>query len=281
MFHWHSFSQPRYGPQKSYAEAVRDFDVEAFADMVNQTGAGYVLFTLNHSHSHCPAPIASWEKVYPGWTTQRDLVADLADALDKRGIKLMLYIASHILGKLTKVSQEELVDIHSKVLTEIGLRYGKKVSGFWLDGWEDVIPPKYPNVPYERIFEASKAGNPDRLIGFNHWFYPDLTPWQDYWAGEITSIQKPAPGRYIEYAAGEGLQFQTLLMLEDNWGHRTPNTEIGQPRCTEEQLIRYVKACMENQGVVTINLGIYQDGGIGEKSLRMMQALKRAIRAKP
>ena len=277
MFHWDASSQPRLGPQKSYAEAVREFDVEAFTNMVEDTGAGYVLFRLNGRDPHCPAPIAAWEKIHPGWTTQRDLIADLADALGKRGIKLTAYIASNVLGKLNLVSQKELVDIHEKILTEIGLRYGKKLAGYWFDGW-DWIAPQHPNIPYERLFEAGKAGNPDRIISFNFWFFPELTPWQEYWAGEITSIQKPVTGRYIEYAAGEGLQSHTMLMLEDNWGHRTPNTEMELPRFTEEHLIRYVKACMGKQGVVTINLGIYQDGTIGKESFKMMQALRRAIR---
>jgi hypothetical protein len=271
MFHWTAFAQAQQWPQKSYIEAVRDFDVEAFAKMVEETGAGYVLFTLNHSHPHCPAPIAAWEKIHPGWTTQRDLIDELADALGKRGIKLMLYMSSSTLGMRSAernqiLSMEEFIGIHSEVLREIGTRYGKKVVGYWFDGW-DGLALQFPNAPFERLFEASKAGNPDRIISFNFWFYPRVTPWQEYWAGEINSPQKPATGRYIE-----------LLMLEDIWVHVAPNAEMERPRFSEEQLIRYVKACMANQGVVTINLGIYQEGTIGKESLKIMQALRKAVR---
>ncbi|MCB7130266.1 MAG: alpha-L-fucosidase, partial [Candidatus Brocadiales bacterium] len=97
MFHFDPNSQPRHGPKKPYAEAIRDFDVHAFADMVEETGAGYVIFTLNHGHHNVNlwfAPIQSWEKLHSGSTTQRDLVGEIADALDKRGIKLIIYIAS-------------------------------------------------------------------------------------------------------------------------------------------------------------------------------------------
>ena len=290
MFHWTDTSQPKDGPKKPYAEGVRDFDVAAFAEMVEETGAGYVLFTLNHAHPHCPAPIKSWEELHPGWTTQRDLVAEMADALGKRDIKFMLYIASHLVGKSDKerernflashVHGKEQFDVyspHEKVLTEIGTRYGNKLAGFWFDGW-DLIPARYPSVPFEKLFEAGKTGNPDRILGLNFWIFPRVTPWQEYWAGEIGGLHLPATGRTIEYSAGRGLQFHTLLMLENIWAHSKPNTPMELPQFSAEDLINYVKECMEKQGVVTINMGIYQEGTVGKESLKVMQALRRAIR---
>jgi len=62
-------------------------------NMVRATGAGYVIFTVNHADPHCPAPIRSWEKYHSGWTTKRDLIGEIADALQARGIRLMLYFA--------------------------------------------------------------------------------------------------------------------------------------------------------------------------------------------
>jgi hypothetical protein len=81
MFHWTDFSQPREGTKKLYPDAVDAFDVNAFASLLEAMGAGYVIFTLNHAHPHCPAPIHAWEAVHPGWTTRRDLIGDIADPL--------------------------------------------------------------------------------------------------------------------------------------------------------------------------------------------------------
>jgi len=277
MFHWTSRTQPRHGPQKPYADAVNDFDVNAFADMVEETGAGYVIFTVNHAEPHCPAPIESWERVHPGWTTQRDLIGDIADALNQRGIKLMLYFASHILGKLDTASEEEFFKIHFDILTEMGLRYGEKVAGYWFDGWH-AVTEKYPYAPFERFFNACKAGNPDRIIALNYWIFPVTTEWQEYWAGELGSPQRPHTARYFEDGPAKGLQSHSLLMLDAPWVHDKPNTPMELPRFTDEELISYVKACIANQGVVTMNLGIYQDGTIGEATLEQMKALRKAIR---
>ena len=279
MFHWTDSSQPHHGPKMPYPEAVRDFDVDTFADMVEDTGAGFVIFTLNHAHPHCPAPIASWEKVHPGWTTKRNLVRDIADALNKKGIKLILYIASHILLRSEYIPEEQGVEAHMEILRELGQRYGKKLAGYWFDGW-DIIPQWFPNAPvsFERFFEAAKSGNPDRIIGLNFWIFPDATLWQEYWAGEADEELKPARGRYIEYDAGRGLQRHALFMLEDIWVHREPNSEMEKPVFTEKELISYVKQLTANEGVATVNLGIYQDGTIGKESRKVMQALRRAIR---
>ncbi|MFO1529135.1 MAG: alpha-L-fucosidase [Kiritimatiellia bacterium] len=71
------------------------FDAEAFAERMARTGAGFVVFTTSHAEQMFPAPLASLDAVLPGRTTRRDLVADLAAALERRGLRLMLY---HHLG---------------------------------------------------------------------------------------------------------------------------------------------------------------------------------------
>ena len=100
MFHWTDLTQPRDGMKKPYPEAVNAFDVDTFARLISEIGAAYVIFTLNHAHPHCPAPIQSWEAIHPGWTTRRDLIGDIADVLEKRGIRFLLYINSPVLTML-------------------------------------------------------------------------------------------------------------------------------------------------------------------------------------
>jgi hypothetical protein len=286
MFHWTDFTQPRDGMKKPYSDAVNAFDVDAFARVVDEMGAAYVVFTLNHAHPHCPAPIKSWETIHRGWTTKRDLIGEIADALEKQSIRLLLYINSPVLTKLGGIgttglydlafSEERFTEIHKDVLSEIGLRYRDKLAGYWFDSWYQSLAA-YSDVPIEAIYRACKVGNPDRIAAFNFWIFPVLTPWQDYWAGELYSLQNPFESRYIQRGPGTGFQAHGMVSMLPSWVH-SETGPIPSPQFSTSELIAYVKANMEHQAVTTINIGIYQDGAIDESSLDMMRQLRGAIR---
>lgn len=287
-FHFLDLTTPRRGPRKPYAQAVNDLDVEALASLVAETGAAYVILTTNHGDPTCPAPIRSWEELHPGWTTRRDLIADFAGALHRRGKRLLLYMNCPGLGNLLQgpggaidqpqYSEERYAEILIKVFTEFGLRYGDRVAGYWLDSWFQTTE-SYPNLPFEALSRAVKAGYADRMVAYNYWTFPIETEWQDYWAGELTDLPlKRFGSRYIRRGAGKGLQAHAAIRLDDPWFHITPNTDIQPPRYTTVQLTEYIRTCMEDQAAVTFGVGIYQDGTISEASRQVLQQVRRAIR---
>jgi len=75
-------------------------------------------------------------------------------------------------------------------LSEIGSRYGEKLAGYWFDSWYQSLAA-YPDVPIEAIYRYCKAGDPGRITAFNFWIFPVLTPWEDYWAGELNALHNP------------------------------------------------------------------------------------------
>lgn len=82
------------GRQTSWDECVREFDVEKFADRMREAGAGYVIFTMMQRSRFLIAPNATFDRLTgyrPGEAcATRDLVEDLYQALNKRGLALML-----------------------------------------------------------------------------------------------------------------------------------------------------------------------------------------------
>jgi hypothetical protein len=50
--------------------------------------------------------------------------------------------------------------------------------------------------------------------------------------------------------------------MEPYWVQQSKT--IPEPLFTSEKLSEYIRKCMSNGGAVTINLGIYQDGEVGE-----------------
>jgi hypothetical protein len=281
MFHWTSESVQPDGTIKSYEEAVNQFDVEKFAQMVEETGAGYVIFTIGHAESYCPAPIKSWEKRHPGKTTKRDLILEIADALNKKGVRLIAYINGplafklNVKGEPTAMEKQDFVLNFKEMLSEIGNRYGNKIAGYWFDSWYQIFE-EFPEVPFKEFNRASKLGNKNRIICLNSWIYPSVTPWQDYWAGEVASpIEIPTDG-FMKNGPVTDLPYQALLIMEPYWVQQT--SEMPEPRFDAKTLTNYIKECNKNKGAVTINLGIYQDGTVGKEALEVMKGVKRNIK---
>jgi hypothetical protein len=295
MFTWTAASFPRNGPAKSYADATRDFDVNAFADMVANTGAGFIVFATSWSTYYFPAPIQSWEKVAPGTTTQRDLIAELADALAKRHIKLMLYYHAGRpvegdkwwTGTITRtMDRAAYFKEWEDQMREIGLRYGDKLAGWWFD---DGLTFYYPmQAPYQAMTEAAKAGYPERVVGYNSWILPKATDLQDYACGEgdfpdrvpaKDDAELPIGGSGI-YLSGpqKGLQATMTLTNEGgNWGHIEKDTPVPAPRYTNAQMIDYIQRAIAHKDVPVINLEVYQDGSAPQQTIDEFKAIKAAI----
>ena len=279
MFHWSVTTQPLRGPQKPYPEAVRDFDLDAFADMVSETGAGYVIFTAVHGIMHFPAPLESIEAVMLGRTCERDLIGEMADKLQERGIPLILYFHHGVgdpewvkaAGFLRK-DKSQFFKIEQDILTEIGLRYGEKIAGYWFDD-------RYPLQPFEELFEATKAGNPDRIVAWNSWILPKTTEYQEYYGGEFGgALIVPSPNYFSENGSASGLQPHGMIFLDDPWQHGYPNTDIAPPLFTTQQLIDYMETCVAQKLVITMNMGITQDCHVSPATLERLKALRQAIR---
>ena len=300
MFHWTSDSKPKNGPRKPYPRAVADFDVEGFADMVRTTGAAYVMLTANHAEPSFPAPLEYWESLYPGWTTERDLVAELIEALDTRGIKLFLYlnpfsayIASGRLrnldGSRTYSNERQIhpdcsvdfLDTTCQLLEDIGTRYGEKLAGYWFDSWYQPFN-QFGSFPMEPVYSAAKSGNANRFTCFNWWIRPVGTPWGEYWAAEVGGPgvlpEDGGEDQGMVSGAGKGLNGHALLIMDDPWVHGKLNTDVVAPRHTKNRLIDFVSDCSQKNAPVTINLGIYQDGGIGDGAADVMESIRQAFR---
>ena len=276
MFHWTSQSVGKDGTHKPYAQAVDDFDVERFAEMVEETGAGYVLLTIGHAQSYCPGPINAWEKYHPGKTTRRDLIAEMADALNAKGIKLMCYLNAASLTRYPKTSEEEFTRIMTEVVTEFGEHYKEKVAGYWFDCCYQA-KEKYPGSSFREFFKTCKAGNPNRIVALNSWIYPNVSEWQEFWAGETGDpVGLPVNGATQERGPGAGLRYQALLIMEPYWVQ--DRVAMPRPKFTTERLGDYISQCMKNGGAVTINLGIYQDGSVDPRAVDVLKGVRQRIR---
>jgi hypothetical protein len=73
------------------------------------------------------------------------------------------------------------------------------------------------------------------------------------------------------------LPYHALLIMEPYWVQE--KAEMPEPRFHSSELSQYIRNCMKNGGAVTINMGIYQNGTVDEKALKVMKEIKQQIRS--
>ena len=178
----HSPNNPLVAPT-SWDECVNDFDVEAFAESVHRSGAGYVMFTLCQVSANICAPSRMFEEITEngcvGACSKRDLPMELGRALDRYGIDLYLYftgdgpqkdeVASKKFGTLNHTNgrvTEEFVRKWTSVMREFAMRYGELVKGWWIDAGFDYIGYTDEQLKYYK--DAALEGNPNAVIAFNN-----------------------------------------------------------------------------------------------------------------
>ena len=283
MVHWTSESMPRHGDRKPYAEAVDAFNVEAFAEQMAQTGAGFVVFTTSHAEQVFPAPLASLDAVLPARTTRRDLVADLAAALERRGLRLMLY---HHLGSsrdpewlrasgFWDTDTTRFFAHWRAIIGEAGARYGDRLAGWWFD--DGSVTFYAHGAPWEELARAARAGNPNSLIGFNPWELNSPTMFQDLYLGEGKhepsgcGLRRGGDGRYLD-GPHEGLQGSACLIAGGTWVHTRRDAEPAGVAGTPEALAARIRAFMEHRNVPIFNLEITQDGVISPQAIDTFRA---------
>lgn len=265
---------------------VDSFDVEALARQLQEIGAGYFVITIGQNSGHYCAPSAAYDKyvgVKPSKCSRRDLVADLYEALEPRGIKLMVYSsgmapmedAAAIKGlkwEKGNVRNSEFLMRWQEVIREWSLRWGNKVMGWWFDGCggDDALffAPDAPN--FTSFAAAARAGNPDSILAFSHQNIgiSRTCPEEDYTGGEVNDpLTVKCTGRWVD-----GDQWHMLSYLGLWWYF------ADKPRFADEQVIDISRDIVQEGGVVTWDVTITPDGRIPEAFANQLKAIGKALK---
>lgn len=260
---------------------VDAFDVEGLAKQLHTAGAGYYIFTIGQNTGYFCAPNKTYEEL-TGLTgkrlSRRDLVGDLADALAKYDIALIMYTPSGAPsndpparraldwewgygetwepGEMKPFESSRLSSFQTKweaILTEWSLRWGKKVSGWWVDGCYFMNAMYHhedePNM--ESFCRALRAGNPDSLLAFNCGVNAPVkldTGYDDYTAGEINRCFPVTTTRFLG-----GAQYHILTYLASNWGG-------GEKLLDNDFIYGYTKQLNQFGAVITWDTPIQKSG---------------------
>lgn len=288
---------------------VDAFDGDGLVRQLASTGTKYLLFTVGQNSGHYCAPNATYDRlvgIQPSKCSRRDLIADLARALQPHGIRLLAYLPSgapaadhearrklqwrwgapggwQLPGESTGGRLVEFQRNWEAICRDWSLRWGRLVAGWWIDGCyfadEMYRHPDEPN--FASFARALKAGNPDALVAFNPGVKVPVvchTPVEDYTAGEVNLNQvaeaiRACPGRWIE-REGRRVQFQILSFLGQTWcrGER--------PQKPDDEIVGYVQDLTAKGGSITWDVPIQKSGLIPEPFVAQLCVIGRA-RVKP
>jgi alpha-L-fucosidase len=274
---------------EKWNELVNNFDVDGLAKQLNSVGAGYLIFTIGQNSGYYDSPNSTYDKIVgiqPSKCSKRDLITDLADALNKYGIKLIVYLPSGAPGQ-DKIARDALkwengpqrnkeFQINwQNVIQEWSLRWGKKVAGWWFDGcyWPSTMYRSCDPPNFESFADAARAGNPESAVAFNPgvvYRSISITPYEDYTAGELDLPDRMKIIRTVDGNV-DGAQLHYLSHLGENWG-------MGSPRFTNDQVIEWSKHIIDKGGAITWDTPIQTNGLYPQQFLEQLKAIGKALK---
>ena len=278
---------------------VDGFDVKGFAEQMDKAKVGWVMFCLDDHHFAWPCAPNKTFSDYTGYApgqkcSNRDLIMDVANALNPKGIKVIVYyaglngymkepkvmegLADRVRGTFNEGAplSDESRKRRLAVLKEYADRYKDKIAGWWFDGMEpDTFNGKTNG--WDAINSIVHAANPKAVIAFS------------YGRDEQACIVKGID----DYTGGDTWTKQDLKALTPK--NLPPKNGIlwhGKIYCgnfyhgmgdynqfTDKELIDWINTCNQQGGVCTLDwpfdpkTGLIKDFGI-EQMINIKNAIK-------
>lgn len=279
------------GGAMEWNDAVNSFDVEKFANLVNEAGVGFVMFTLGQNSGYYCSPNATFDSIVgvePGvLCSSRDLPLDLIAALEKHHIPLILYLPSNppVGNKMVcekfkypfkndSATSQYNQPILENMIREWSLRYGDGVKGWWFDGlysWNAIRSTRM-DMSYKHNISthtlAAKAGNKQGIVTYNYGF-GDIqvnTPYCDYSSGEKRTIDEFPSGRWVE----DGVQWFLFTYLGEKWGGKGQQFETDKLTAMAEKIVK-------SEGVLCLEVVADATGEILPHHLEQIKAVGKKL----
>jgi alpha-L-fucosidase len=264
------------------------FDVEGLAEQLHTAGARYHILTIGQNSGFYLAPNPTYDRltgITPSRCSRRDLVADLAAALQKRGIKLIVYLPAGAPAGDRQARERlqwqngphrnaEFQRMWEALIRDWSTRWGTKVAGWWFDGcyWPNTMYRTADPPNFTTFAAAARAGNPESVLAFNPGVVDrslSVTPEEDYTAGEINDPTRLMIRR-AEAGKVDGAQVHVLTYLGATWGK-------GAPRFSEEQLTTFCRTVARSGGVLTCDVPIEKSGLLAPAFLDPLAAVGKTL----
>jgi hypothetical protein len=254
---------------------VDGFDVKGFAQQMAEAKVAWVLFCLDDHYFAWPCAPNQAFSDYTGYApgekcSRRDLILELVDALNARGVKLICYfaglngymkepkvLAGLVDGDMGRGVMNEKTPPSAEcrqrrlaILKEYADRYKDKIAGWWFDGMQLNPYTARPN-DWRTIESIVHTANPKAVIAFSYGANEQACVCQgvdDYTGGDTWSKQDLQRLTPQHLPSQEGILWHGKIYCG--------NVYHGQgdaPQFRDQELIDWINTCNRQGGVCTLD----------------------------
>jgi hypothetical protein len=296
------FPNPSQMTAREWNRLVDGFEAKGFAAQMAEAKVGWVIFCLDDHYFAWPcAPNRTFSE-FTGYApgekcSRRDLIMDLANALNAEGIKLICYFAGlNGYMKEPKVTAGLMDEVRGRgefnqktpppaegrrrrlaVLKEYADRYQDKIAGWWFDGLE---PGTYNGEPHDwrEIDSIVHAANPKAVIAFSYGANEQACVGQgidDFTGGDTWSKQDLKRLTPARLPAQAGILWHGKIYCGNVYHGQGDGNQFS-----DQELIDWVSTCTRQGGVCTLDwpfdpkTGLLKDFGLAQLK-SVAQAVKK------
>jgi hypothetical protein len=294
------FPDPSQMTAAEWNRFVDGFDVKGFASQMSNAKVGWVMFCLDDHYFAWPCSPNNKFDYYTGYgpgqkCSNRDLIMDVANALNGKGIKLIVYYAG-LNGymkepKILAGLQDTLRGNYNEksppsaeprkrrleILKEYADRYGTKIAGWWFDS-----PGRnsYNDTPNDwwTINSIVHGANPKAVISLAYAGTSDFGPLKqgidDYSGGDTWSKQDLTKLIPKNYPAKGGILWHGKIYCGNVYHGQGDANQFS-----DQELIDWIKTCNRQGGVCTLDWPFDPKTGlIKDFGMKQMLTIRNAVK---
>lgn len=282
-----------------FDEAAQSFDADAWADLLVEAGASYVVFVTKHHDGYCLWPTDVSNPHRPGWNTSRDFTGELADAVRARGLRFGVYYSGGLDWTFRNTPIANIGDMFACVPTDQDYRgYALAQAKELIDRykpsvfWNDICWPDVEGVStlHSYYYAAVPDGvTNDRWLAATEFFNSLRDPasrasFNAMLKARTASGQQeetPAPFgdfRCVEFGLGaipKTQKWESCRGLGLGFGYNTD--ELPEDFLDAQGLIDLYTDVTAKRGNLLINIGPRADGSVPELQSAPLRALGKHL----
>lgn len=293
------FPDPSRMTAPEWNRLVNGFDVKRFASQMAEAKVGWVMFCLDDHFFAWPCAPNQAFSDFTGYgpgekCSRRNLILDLADALNAKGVRLICYFAGlngymkepkvsaglgdHARGTYNENSPPSSLSRQRRlaVLKEYADRYKDKIAGWWFDGMGPEIYQGEPN-DWRAIDSVVHSPNREAVIAFSYGSNEQArlcAGVDDYTGGDTWSKQDLTRLTPDRLPAAAGLLWHGKIYCGNVYHGQGDANQFS-----DQELIDWVNTCNRQGGVCTLDwpfdpkTGLLKDFGFAQ-----LKRVKRGVK---